>query len=252
LRSCKLLALFILLFPSIALAWCDVYTVKKGDTYRSISEHYFKDTYYTTYLKYYNKSQELVPGTKIPFFIPKSKYDWTNGCKNRIVSRLTSKKAHKNLEDFTEGIPNGLTGVAILSDQEDLDAMLALDLCTVALAIAEVSTNYGLLEPAKGKLSVYSLDPAIPIEVLEKYGLMKQLKENKVSINHVMAHVADATMIFTLYFSGLFAKNKSFAKTLLAYFHETEVQTLAILAYSAYLDILKIRPYGCSLEDGDD
>ena len=242
----------LLLWPTTSFAWCKVYTVKKGDTYASISQHYFKDTYYKLYLERQNKSRVLTAGDKLPFFIAESKADWYVGCQNLIVSRLTQKKAHASLASFLEGIPAGLAGAAYLSGQDNIDPILALDLCIIALAVAETATNYGLTPAVKTKVSVYgfSLDKAF--DVLRQYKLLEDMKKEKISVPESMRNVGDATVIFIVHFVSLFAEHKTLIRAFIKYFDESGISETSSKAFITYLEILKIKPYPCKLEDGKD
>jgi hypothetical protein len=71
-----------------------------------------------------------------------------------------------------------------------------------------------------------------------------------VAILESMENVGDATVIFVVHFVALFVEHKTLIRALINYFDTEPAPIASSNAFLAYLEILRIQPYPCKLEDG--
>jgi len=245
-----LITLLCCLFPLTSLAECKVYTVKKDDTYTDISKFYFKDSFNKFYLEKYNKGAKLIPGKKIALFIPEHAYESYELCRNMINARLTKKKMHDKLEDFAEGIPLGLATVISIAGPDSIGPMVAVNLCAFALAIAEVTTNYGKSPNPPGTVSVFSIPKDVPQKLIDEFKLAKSLKEYDLTAETGMKATSFSMFIFVVHFTDLWSESRSIFKVLIKYFKQEKALTLSALeVFKTYLELFESAQTRCEVKE---
>lgn len=243
------LGFLVCLIPVVSFAECKIYTVKKGDDYAAISNYYFKDGFHKFYLEKYNNSAKLVPGKKVAFLIPEYAYEALRICKNMINSRLTQKRAHKKLEEFTNGIPLGLATIATMAE-DSFNAMLMVDMCAFSLATAEVNTDFNRLDPPKDTLSTYAVPKKEAYRIFDEFNLTKKLKELNATVEDSMTILSTATFVYIVYFTDLWSENRNVFKVLIKYYgREKELSLSALNTFKIYLDLLDTKYSKCSVDE---